>query len=322
LETLDLYDIALSWSPRHPTALRELCLAFGYWPIDPIMPEEDFLRILDASSQLERLSFGSVRIGDNQQGPPNRIARLPNLKTIALFCNAESIISLLVRMDIPAHSSLDINLPRPANQDGREVLNFITRHAHKSESLLAYPPLIWVAGNSGLRTQLDTSHDWSLRIGSVNMRLTTTDRPEVAVMTLLPLISSPVAHIRIRYLDFDQQDWRELLRTHCEVRLIECSHCGFGSLSDALLPMEGDGHQVVLCQSLQLIRLEHCDKEDLIRLFRSLQGRRNAGFKLGVLQLVYRDPQGVWSEVEAFRSVVEQLDVRVRLFLAHQVDAC
>ena len=85
--------------------------------------------------------------------------------------------------------------------------------------------------------------------------------------------------------------------------------------------MVGDGQQVVLGQSIQWISLEHCDKKDLASLFRSLEGRRNAGFKLWGLQLVHGDPQGVWGEVEALRSVVEQLYVWVSFFLAHQVDA-
>ena len=81
---------------------------------------------------------------------------------------------------------LDIGLLLRTDQDGREVLNFVARHAHVSGSLLAYPPPICVRGYPGFRSRTDPLHDWSLQIGGLNICLTTTDRPEVAVKALLP----------------------------------------------------------------------------------------------------------------------------------------
>ena len=310
LQTLDLNNATLPWSSNLFAGLRELRMNFRDCETVVEISADELLGVFDASPQLESLSLVQVRPripvgGGESQYAPTRIAQLPNLASLELDNPPESIGHILVHMNIPAIDSLEIRshvlpfeIPRP--------LRFLLTH-HLPGRLFLNPPVfgIWAIDEAGLL-------DWTdVTIGGFKMRFDAdTDVVETVrdaiVACIFPMVPQSVTVLKLNYLDLGEQEWREFLRSHPEVRSIEYSnHYGEStsrSLWNTLCPARTDA--VPLCPKLESISLS--DQRGFAPpLLNCLLNRKNAGFGLRHLEFGRLEDR----LVEEFRLLVEELQV-------------
>ena len=288
LQTLRLRNAAPPWSSNLFTGLRELFLDFEDCN-DPVeISQDELFRILEASSQLEKLSL--VQIGpkiwdDERRSTHERTIQLPSLSFLRLDNSPEVIDHILSRVDIPAITLLQIH-SHVFSQDAAQSLNLMVPDDSVQKRLLPNPPEFKIA----------ISEDGALGsmfvdIGSLGMSFDfDLDEAEIVVNTIMAhlqsLVPPSVTTLKIEYADSrpGELGWREFIISHPEIRSIECLNFFgepmFGSLWDALSPVGTDG--VPPCPKLESISL--FDDPASTRLLNCLLSRKNAGFELKYLK--------------------------------------
>jgi len=286
LRVLRLRNATLPWSSNLFTGLRELYLNLGDCPVPVVISEDELLRILDASSRLERLSLVQVgpRIpaGSNvRQFTRERTVRLPSLASLWLGDSPEVISYILAHIDIPAITSLQIH-PRTPPQDIVGSLNLMLPDDHVQKRLVSNPPVFKIGTTE--HGMVDTM---SVEIGSFKMWFDfDTDDAEIISDTIVthlqPLVPPSTTALKIDYagLGLGELRWREFLISHPEVRSIECLNFSgesiLWSMWDALSHNGTDPFPP--CPKLELVSL--FGDPASTNLLNCLLSRKNAGFEL------------------------------------------
>ena len=298
LQTLDLHNATLPWSSNLFTGLRELRMNFRDCETVVDISADELIGVFDASPQLESLSLVQVRprIPGRGGGPPyapTRIAQLPGLALLKLDNPPESVGYILIHMDIPAIISLDIRSHALPSEMPQSLRLFFPNHL--PGRLFLNPPVFEIhfftddddiGGDDD--EPLDAMH---LTIGNFEMRLNfDADLEETVrdaiVAYITPMVPPSVGILKLTNSNLDEQEWREFLGSHPEVRSIEYrsryGECTSKSLWDALSPAGTDG--IPLCPKLESISLfEHPGFAP--SLLNCLLNRKNAGFRLRYLKL-------------------------------------
>ena len=290
LRVLCLRNATLPWSSSLFSGLRELYLDVKDCPAPVEISEDELLKILDASSQLERLSL--VQIGPRtpvwnniRQFTRERTVRLPSLVYLWLENSPEVVGYILAHIDTPAITSLQIRARVPL-QDVARSLNLMVPDDAVQKRLVSNPPVF----------EISTNEDGELgsvfvNIGSFKMWFDfDLDDAEIVgdsiIAHLQPLVPSSTTALKIDYsgIGLDELRWREFVVSHPEVRSIECSNLSgepmFGSLWGALSPTGTE--PVPPCTKLESISLPNNPAST--RLLNCLLNRKKAGFELKYLK--------------------------------------
>ena len=290
LRVLRLRNATLPWSSKLFTGLRELYLDVNDCPVPVEISEDELLRILDASPQLEDLSLVQVvprtPVENNiRQFTSGRTVRLPNLASLWLGNSTEVVGYILTHIDTPAITSLQIR-SRVSPQDVLQSLNLVLPDDSVQKRLVSNPPVF----------KIRTTEDLALgstfvTIGSFKMWFDFDSNDaeiisDTIITHLQPLVPPTASVLKIGYsgLELEELRWREFVISHPEVRSIECSNFSgksmSGSLWDALSPTGTDA--VPPCPKLESISL--FGNPVSASLFNCLLNRMNAGLKLKYLK--------------------------------------
>jgi len=314
LRVLCLHNATLPWSSNHFTGLCELYLNVKDCPVPVEITGDELLRILEASSQLEKLSLVHIGprtpVGTNErQLTHERTVPLPSLAYLFLGNSSEVVGYILAHIDIPAITSLQIRSHIPP-QDVVRSLHLMLPDDPVQKRLVSNPPVF----------EIRTTEDRALgsmfvNIGSFKMWFDF-DLDDAGIISntivthLQPLVPPSTTALKIGYsgLGLDELRWREFVISHPEVRSIECSNSSgesmSGSLWEALSPTGTD--LAPPCPKLEAISL--FGDPASTPLLNCLLNRKNAGFELKYLQAM----DVVGGLIEEFNHLVETLKVDKR----------
>jgi len=311
LRVLRLRNATLPWSSNIFTGLRELYLNVKDCPIPVEISEDELLRILGVSSQLECLSLVQVGprilVGSNvRRFTREKTVQLPSLTSLSLENSPEVVGYILAHIDIPAITSLQIQSRLPP-QDVARSLNFMIPEDPVQKRLVSNPPVFEIRTTEGR-----VLGSMFVEIGSLKMWLDfDLDDAEIISDTIIahlqPLVPPSTTVLKISYfgLELDEVRWKEFVISHPELRSIECSNSSgesmSGSLWDALSPTGTES--IPPCPKLESISL--FDNPASAHLLSCLLNRKNAGFELKYL----RTMDSVDGLAEAFGHLVETLKV-------------
>ena len=308
LRVLDLHNAALPWSSSLFTGLSELHL--DYTDVFVSLVEDDLLKILDASPQLERLSLIHVEVtGDDNLLHPNRIVRLPALTFLRLENDHPRVVGyILAHMDMPALASLEIH-SHTSDWDVAWSLNHFFPDDRLPRRLFSDPPIFEV----GRRYDYHGILSLEFNIGSSKLQFDfNVDDIEAghdATAACIKLVPPSITTLKLESAKLDIQQWKEFFRSHPEIRWIECTELHgepmFESLWGGLLPA-GDDDRVIPCPRLESVVFKVYT--DIAQLLVCLRCRRAAGFKLRHLRIM---EYTLWAYriVEDIRPLVEVLEV-------------
>jgi len=313
LRVLDLRNAAPPWSSIQFTGLSELHLDLGDCGYIIRMEEDELLRILGASPQLQRLSLVDVgpmdHFGDNQQLSPERVVRLPNLTFLKLGNILEVVRRNLVRVDAPSLAYLDIFLDPHDNVAWWS--NSFFPNGHFPKGLFSNPPAlkVGVIGFEGSYPALQ------FHVGGFSMLYLLDENDDAAdhgaVTTCLSLVPPSIETVTftVGFPTLGEGEWREFFTSHPEVRSIECSDDMSESFWDSLSSAH-EGDQTISWPKLESIVLcVYANTPMLASLLSCLQYRRSAGFKLRHLEVQMEF--GGWIDykgVEDLRPFVEVVE--------------
>ena len=273
-----------------------------------------------------------ISVGENQRLPPERTVQLSRLTFLLLANSPEVVGYILAHMDIPAVAALEI-YAKISDGDAAQALGLLLDD-RLPKRLFSDPPVFEI-GNRIARAE---THDMGCNIGGFEIKFQSSRHSNLsqnAFVVCIPLVPSFVTTLQADSSEFDQEVWRELFRSHPEVRSIGCYGTGtqYRSLWDALSPVRGQ-NPIVSCSNLESIHFEAAaenSKAQLMPLLTCLRDRKTAGFMLRRLNI---DDDGKPGEAhlmaEDFRPLVEVLEVtfppieiqRVSSILTHGADIC
>ena len=311
LQTLDLSNATLPWSSNLFAGLRELRLDFRDCEAVVDISADELLGVFDASPRLESLSLVRVRPripvrSGEPQYSPTRIARLPNLAFLKLDNFPEFIGYTLIHMDLPAIDSFEIRchvLPFEVPWS----LRFFFLNPRLPSRLFPNPPVFGIGtiNDDGLLDSVVVT------IGGFKMRFdfeedTEEDVRDAITTCVPPMVPSQVAILKLRNLGLSEREWREFLKSHPEIRSIECLNSSeepvSQSLWDALSP--AGTNAAPLCPDLESMTLFD-NPLSAPSLLDCLTNRKNVG--IGLRYLKFGNLDG--GLVEGFRLLVEELQV-------------
>jgi hypothetical protein len=308
LRVLDLRNAKLPWTSNLFTGLTELHLVYSESISSMDITEDELLRILDASPQLERLSLvdlvPTLPTRDYLRSPA-RVVQLPRLTFLKLDNSPQFVGYLLAILDAPAIVSLEIRAQ--LSSWGLDwYIDFFFPNDRFSSRVFPNPPIFEVWPETG-----EAVYD-SLRvnIGSAQMQFDfDMDEPEVSCSTIMGCIYDfvpwSVTTLRLDYSGLDEGAWEAFFISHPEVLSIECSKSAWdpvsGSLWDALSPIGPT--ELPLCPKLESISVYNIPEHT--PLLECLRKRKDAGFGLKHLELWGVDARAA----EEFRILVEELHV-------------
>ena len=315
LQTLDLSNATLPWSSTLFAGLRELRMDFRECETVVVISADELLAVFDASPRLESLSLVQVQPtvplrNGQQQFTPTRIAQLPNLIFLKLDNSPESVCYILAHMNIPAIDALEIRshiLP----SDLSWSLRFFSSNHLLPSRLFRNPPVFNIRVAVEDERYFDLLGATYVTIGGFELRfdfdIDGMEEIRGAVTNCVPpLVPLSVEVLELDDLELSEQEWREFLRSHPEVRSISSSNFSRKAVSkslwDALSPAGTDA--VPLCPKLELISF--FDSPVTAQpLLDCLLNRKNAGLRLRCLEI------GILGDelVEEFGLLVEELQV-------------
>jgi len=193
--------------------------------------EDELLKILDTSPQLERLSL--VQVGprtpawrNTQQFTHGRTVQLPGLAFLRLGNSPEVVGYILAHIDTPSITPLEIH-SRITPQDVMQSLNLMVPNDRLQERLFSNPPVF----------EIETTDDRTpgimiVDIGSCKMWFDFDFENDAEAISntitthLQPLVPRSVTTLKIACygLALAELGWREFVISHQEVRSIECSN--------------------------------------------------------------------------------------------------
>jgi len=276
------------------------------------MTEDELLRILHASPQLERLSLVQIRQtipANGYQLPPKHVVRLPVLTFLKLDNDPKVVGYTLAHLDIPALASLDIH-SRVSDWDIVRSLDHFFPDDRLPGRLFSDPPVFEL----GRPCLYEENPSLKFSIGSLKVQFDfnayDAEASHNVTASCILLVPPSVTTIKLELAKLNVQEWKEFFRSHPEVRSIEYTELRgepmSKSLWDALSPAEDDD-QVVLCPRLESIVCNvNTGTERVKPLLISLSYRGSAGFKLRHLKMRGR---WIYKIVGIIRPLVEVLEV-------------
>lgn len=288
LRVLSLRNATLPWSSSLFTGLGELYLDFKDCNAVVEISGGETLGILEASSQLERLSLvwvGRTAVNNIPQFTHKRTIQLANLTFLRLENSPEVVGYILAHVGTPAITSLRIR-SRILSQDVARSLNLVVPGDHLQKRLFSNPPVFEIASTGHAVPDF-----MSVFIGSFKA-LFDFDVNDAGIISnaimacIQPLAPPSATALKLDYtgLGLGEVGWREFVISHPEVHSIECSNSTgepvYGSLWDALSPSGTD--LVPPCPKLESIKL--FGDPGSTRLLDCLLDRKNAGFELKYLK--------------------------------------
>jgi len=313
LRVLDLRNATLPWSSHFFIGLSELHLDFG--DVTVSMTEDELLKILDASPQLERLSLVQIRqtipSNGHWQLPPKRVVRLPVLTFLKLDNDPGIVGYTLACVDTPALASLEIR-SRVSDWDPARSLDYFFPDNRLPRRVFSDPPVLEVARPY----PYERTPSLEFSIGSFKVQFDFNDgdlqASHDATAACFRLVPPSVTTLKFELAKLDVQEWKEFLLWHPEVRSIEWTDLQGDPVSesfwDALSPTE-DNDPFILCPRLEYILVnEYSNTEQLKPLLVSLCHRGCAGFKLRRLKIT-ESREWVYTIAGVVRQLVEVLEI-------------
>jgi len=221
LGVLDLCSAKLPWSSNLFTGLTELHLVFSDCDPSVNISEDELLRILAASPQLERLSLvelgPTVPQSDEIRIVPTRTIQLPNLTFLKLDRMPEFVVPILSRLDTPAIYSLKIH-SLTSRWEVELYLDLYFPDNHLPDRLFLNPPVfeVWTETGGGFIDSLIVT------VGSAKMEFDfDMDEAEPACTKILSCVNlfvpQSVITLKLDYSKLDEE-WLEFFSTRPEVR--------------------------------------------------------------------------------------------------------
>jgi len=313
LRVLDLHNATLPWSSDLFTGLRELHLDFS--DVTVSITEDELLRILDGSPQLERLSLVQVRqtipVNGDQRLLPKHVVQLPVLNSLKLDNDPKVVGFTMAHVHTPALVSLEIH-SRISDWDVARSLDHFFPDNRLQRRLFSDPPVFEV----GRPYHYGGTPPLEFSIGSFKVRFDiNADDAEAhhnATAACVRLVPPSVTTLKLEMAKLDGQQWKEFFRSHPEIQSIECTDFRGEPMPDsfwgALSPTEDDGW-VTLCPKLDSIVCKvYTDTDQLTSLLVCLLHREYAGFKLRHLKIVDSGKR-IYRIAEIIRPLIEVLEV-------------
>lgn len=312
LLTLDLRNTTISWSSNLFIGLTELRLDFRDCGEPREISEDELLRILEASPQLDTLGLMQMGPKDvlgkkKQKFTPKRIAQFPKLTSVELENPPALVGYILVHIDTPAITSLQIRSPI-TSWDLPQSLDFLVPNRRIQKRLFSTPPVF----------EIETTDDglsdlMILTIGTFKVVFDFDLDDVVAIRDAImariqPLVPQSMTYLKLDFSESELEglEWADFLSSHPELRTIECLKASWDpeaeSLWDALSPFGSGG--VIVCQKLELISIVG---EPSTHLLNCLLNRKNAGFKLKRLKV--EKPYVRAKLIEEFGPLVGTLEI-------------
>lgn len=321
LRALDLRNATLPWSSHLFTGLSELHLDFR--DVTVSIGEVELFEILDASPQLERLSLlridQTIPTNVDQRPPPKRIVRLPGLVLLKLYNDPNVVGYILAHLDIPALTSLEIR-SRVSHWDFARSLNYFFPDDRLPRRLFSDPPslVLWrhFVGTPSLEFSIGRFKvQFDLQAGN-------DEASRNATAACVLLVPPSVTALKLGFPRLGVREWKRFFRLHPEVRSIECTEFKADLTCEPFwdaLSLAEDEDPVILCPRLESIVLNvRAATAHLIPLFRCLQCRGSAGFRLRHLKIVEPRPR-IYKMTDHIRPLVEVLEVAFPSELAQKV---
>jgi len=309
LRVLDLRTARLPWSSNLYIGLTELHMVFS--DCDPFVgiPEDELVRILVASPQLERLSLVELTLTgpetDETQPAPIQTGRLPSLTFLKLHHLPEFVVPILSHLDTPAVTSFEFH-SLMSDWEVDQIMDRFFPDDHLQNRVFQNPPVFEVRYESGSGVE----DSLTVKIGNATMQFgfDFEDQEPAChdIMTCIyPLVPPSVTTLRLGHAVMDEVEWADFFSAHPEVRSIECMESGWDPVSEwlwAALTPAGQT-EVPFCPKLESISVYNIPEPG--PLLDCLRSRKNTGTRLRHLKL-----WGVDDEVvKEFRSLVEELQV-------------
>lgn len=288
LRILDLRNTTLPWSSQLFVGLCELRLDFQ--DCEPMeISEDEFLRVLKASPQLESLSLiqagPDIDIdGHARQPTPERILQFPKLTFIELENSPAVVGFILAHISVPAVTSLIIYSPT-SSRNLAQSLAHLTPNDDIQNRLFSNPPVFRV-----LAFEEDSSELMIFNIGSFEISFDAADFDEMAeirdhIMTHIQRLVPPsVTSLKLDFIDmefFDGLWWEEFLGSHSELQTIEFLDGSSSIEADTFFSALSYGtDNAPYCPKLEFIRTVGDPIMTISALLDYLRDRKNAGLEL------------------------------------------
>lgn len=290
LHTLDLRNTAIPWSSNLFIGLRELRLDFRDCGDHINLSEDELLRILDASPQVESLSLlkvgpkAAARCG-KQKIKPNRVIKFSRLTILEVEHFPVVVGHILACLDTPVITSLQIRSPI-TSWDLHHSLESLVPNRAIQKRLFSDPSVFEIETTDDGLSDLMT-----LTIGTFEIIFDFDLDDVVAIRDVImarfqPLVPLSVAYLRLDFSESELEglEWASFLNSHSELQEIECLKASWDpeaeSLWDALSP--SGPWAAVVCKRLELISIVG---EPSAHLYHCLSNRKNVGFKLKCLKV-------------------------------------